>query len=471
MWDYKNPAQKKPVVVYKSQRTQRLVKFHPLGKEVIITGEVAEKGFSLTELPEAIPDDIKHILCKAAWPVQTQRKFRGVQSTSAGPSSSQRHSAVGPTASAAGQGWSAASAQQGSSSSGPHSDVPVTINPVAQLEQIIRIASACLQRRFHAPSPGSGATSVSPVSGSSAHNMQQPQSCAATASLLWGQSAQESFNDVSAELDDSVRQFLLSQQLQDMMLGRGSPAGGPSAATAAGAGDAAPAVSSDAAGPSGEADVVMQDYAAHLQCNQQQDGEQAPASMYQAADISHGTVSAAASLQAGYDAADASVPPLHPVSAAPGFQPFWGYDVDGSDCFMHHDSSFSAIGAGAATEARRQHDLLRRQGARHRSAGYNSDMPCLATLKFWRYSPAAMQAPLQRLVHTIKYVVLCSEMSVGFSPCGRYLAAFVACQPANMADDDPRVTSDNIAQVRSSQLVASMLINLYGDGTNHHCNT
>ncbi len=44
--------------------------------------------------------------------------------------------------------------------------------------------------------------------------------------------------------------------------------------------------------------------------------------------------------------------------------------------------------------------------------------------------------PLECMELTIPDAVLCSEMGVHFSPCGRYLAVCVACQVPVTADDD-----------------------------------
>lgn len=53
-------------------------------------------------------------------------------------------------------------------------------------------------------------------------------------------------------------------------------------------------------------------------------------------------------------------------------------------------------------------------------------------LKLWGWEPApggsGRMPPLTAPAAIIPDAVLCSEMGVQFSPCGKYLAACVACQ-------------------------------------------
>lgn len=50
-----------------------------------------------------------------------------------------------------------------------------------------------------------------------------------------------------------------------------------------------------------------------------------------------------------------------------------------------------------------------------------------------RASRHAHPKPLEAAALTISDAVLCSEMGVHFSPCGRLLAACVACQVSHVA--------------------------------------
>lgn len=60
--------------------------------------------------------------------------------------------------------------------------------------------------------------------------------------------------------------------------------------------------------------------------------------------------------------------------------------------------------------------------------------------------PSSSDAPGTELRHSkvrldIPHAVLCSEMGAHFSPCGRYLAACVACRPATDASSTSRPES------------------------------
>ena len=57
------------------------------------------------------------------------------------------------------------------------------------------------------------------------------------------------------------------------------------------------------------------------------------------------------------------------------------------------------------------------------------DQPCTVKLKLWRYDRRNPLAPLSDARLVIPHAVLCSEMGAHFSPCGRLLAACVACLP------------------------------------------
>ncbi len=57
-----------------------------------------------------------------------------------------------------------------------------------------------------------------------------------------------------------------------------------------------------------------------------------------------------------------------------------------------------------------------------------TEQPCRVRLRLWHCSAADPTAALEVPSLTIPDAVLCSEMGVHFSACGRYLAACVACQ-------------------------------------------
>ena len=57
-----------------------------------------------------------------------------------------------------------------------------------------------------------------------------------------------------------------------------------------------------------------------------------------------------------------------------------------------------------------------------------TEQPCRVRLRLWHCSAADPTAALDAPSLTIPDAVLCSEMGVHFSACGRYLAACVACQ-------------------------------------------
>lgn len=57
-----------------------------------------------------------------------------------------------------------------------------------------------------------------------------------------------------------------------------------------------------------------------------------------------------------------------------------------------------------------------------------TEQPCRVRLRLWHCSAADPTASLEVPSLTIPDAVLCSEMGVHFSACGRFLAACVACQ-------------------------------------------
>nr|GMD59819.1 flagellar wd repeat-containing protein pf20 [Ipomoea batatas] len=72
------------------------------------------------------------------------------------------------------------------------------------------------------------------------------------------------------------------------------------------------------------------------------------------------------------------------------------------------------------------------------AAAAAAELPCTVKLRIWPHDLKAPCAPLdaERCRLIIPHAVLCSEMGAHFSPCGRFLAACVACVLPNM-DIDP----------------------------------
>ncbi|KAL3506291.1 hypothetical protein ACH5RR_031673 [Cinchona calisaya] len=71
------------------------------------------------------------------------------------------------------------------------------------------------------------------------------------------------------------------------------------------------------------------------------------------------------------------------------------------------------------------------------AAAATAELPCTVKLKIWSHDVKDPCAPLgaERCRLTIPHAVLCSEMGAHFSPCGRFLAACVACVLPNMEAD------------------------------------
>ncbi|KAM5563261.1 hypothetical protein ABKV19_018097 [Rosa sericea] len=63
-----------------------------------------------------------------------------------------------------------------------------------------------------------------------------------------------------------------------------------------------------------------------------------------------------------------------------------------------------------------------------------AELPCTVKLRIWSHDIKNPSAPLnaERCRLTIPHAVLCSEMGTHFSPCGRFLAACVACMVPDM---------------------------------------
>ncbi|KAL8483274.1 hypothetical protein ACS0TY_026093 [Phlomoides rotata] len=74
------------------------------------------------------------------------------------------------------------------------------------------------------------------------------------------------------------------------------------------------------------------------------------------------------------------------------------------------------------------------------AAAAAAELPCTVKLRVWSHDVKNPCAPLdtQRCRLTIPHAVLCSEMGAHFSPCGRFLAACVACILPN-SDTDPGI--------------------------------
>ncbi|XP_055813791.1 uncharacterized protein LOC129883209 isoform X2 [Solanum dulcamara] len=71
------------------------------------------------------------------------------------------------------------------------------------------------------------------------------------------------------------------------------------------------------------------------------------------------------------------------------------------------------------------------------TAAAASELPCTVKLRVWPYDVKAPCVPLdaEKCRLMIPHAVLCSEMGAHFSPCGRFLAACVACILPNMEAD------------------------------------
>lgn len=93
-----------------------------------------------------------------------------------------------------------------------------------------------------------------------------------------------------------------------------------------------------------------------------------------------------------------------------------------------------------------------------------AELPCTVKLRIWSYDIGVPCAPLdpERCLLMIPHAVLCSEMGAHFSPCGRFLAACVACilpqlegnhgfQPHTFADslDQPHTLVDSLESATS----------------------
>ncbi|XP_022138783.1 uncharacterized protein LOC111009861 isoform X1 [Momordica charantia] len=71
------------------------------------------------------------------------------------------------------------------------------------------------------------------------------------------------------------------------------------------------------------------------------------------------------------------------------------------------------------------------------AAAAAAELPCTVKLRIWSHDVKNPCAPLddERCRLTIPHAVLCSEMGAHFSPCGRFLAACVACMLPHLEAD------------------------------------
>ncbi|KAK9287832.1 hypothetical protein L1049_016274 [Liquidambar formosana] len=71
------------------------------------------------------------------------------------------------------------------------------------------------------------------------------------------------------------------------------------------------------------------------------------------------------------------------------------------------------------------------------AAAAAAELPCTVKLRIWTHDVKDPCAPLdaERCRLTIPHAVLCSEMGAHFSPCGRFLAACVACMLPHLEAD------------------------------------
>ncbi|GMP77652.1 hypothetical protein CsSME_00033854 [Camellia sinensis var. sinensis] len=71
------------------------------------------------------------------------------------------------------------------------------------------------------------------------------------------------------------------------------------------------------------------------------------------------------------------------------------------------------------------------------AAAATAELPCTVKLRIWAHDIKDPSSPLDagRCRLTIPHAVLCSEMGAHFSPCGRFLAAWVACVLPHLESD------------------------------------
>jgi hypothetical protein len=117
--------------------------------------------------------------------------------------------------------------------------------------------------------------------------------------------------------------------------------------------------------------------------------------------------------------------------------------------------------------------LHSQQQQQQQQAGDEAGRPCLAVLRIWRLqqqqqcgcsTPQQLAPAQQQLV--LPFVVLCSERSVGVSPCGRLLVAVVAVRPASSSSSCSRAaecveqldaSKEEFHQVRAAWVMHGLL--------------
>ncbi|VFQ63288.1 unnamed protein product [Cuscuta campestris] len=120
-----------------------------------------------------------------------------------------------------------------------------------------------------------------------------------------------------------------------------------------------------------------------------------------------------------------------PRSSRSRIIPTPGYNDGAASHSIVHD--FMDIQPSMSPMAEIQSDI-----ATSLAAAAAAELPCTVKLRIWPHDFKAPCAPLDadKCRLTIPHAVLCSEMGAHFSPCGRFLAACVACVLPNM-DSEP----------------------------------
>ncbi|KAF6258998.1 hypothetical protein COO60DRAFT_1701054 [Scenedesmus sp. NREL 46B-D3] len=145
----------------------------------------------------------------------------------------------------------------------------------------------------------------------------------------------------------------------------------------------------------------------------------------------------------------------------PGFSCSWGLDAAGCDAqlrlcggpagsFVVRQLAEVLTLPASESVVQASHSWQQTQ-----QAAEEADMPCFAVLRIWRLhaqqqdgggAPQPLGAEQQLLV--VPFVVLCSERSVGVSPCGRVLVAMVAVRPASSGSSSR--AAENLGQLDPS---------------------
>jgi activator-of-BECN1-regulated-autophagy protein 1 len=135
-----------------------------------------------------------------------------------------------------------------------------------------------------------------------------------------------------------------------------------------------------------------------------------------------------------------SAPSSNPGSPVLSSQPSADADDLEEIARLRVRSPMEIDGAGGSTGVSRGNDSSTTRQQLFRAPGGDAsastaadqiqrDQPCTVKLKLWRYDRRNPLAPLSDARLVIPHAVLCSEMGAHFSPCGRLLAACVACLP------------------------------------------